>query len=121
MSDNTVTRRQFIQRVAILGAAVGVAPILAACGKDADDAAKPAVGAATGPLDCSDVSKLTDAEKKTRTDLQYVEASVKPDQNCTNCQQHTAGADANTCGTCTLVPGPINPNGWCSTWVLKVS
>jgi hypothetical protein len=118
MSDN-VSRREFLGRAALLGAVIGVAPILAACGTQSAGTGTGAAGA--GAVDCTDVSKLTDAEKKTRTDLQYVEASVKADQTCTNCQQHKPAQDANACGTCTLVPGPINPSGWCISWVQKVA
>jgi hypothetical protein len=119
MADSQVTRREFLERVAILGAAIGAAPVLAAC--STKEAGEAPAGTTGGAMKCDDVSKLTDAEKKTRTDLQYVEASVKPDQNCSNCQQFKPGADANTCGTCTLVPGPINSAGWCLSWVAKVS
>ena len=118
MSDESVTRRAFIGRVAVIGAAIGAAPVLAACGKKAGE---PAAPAPAGPIDCSDITALTDAEKKTRADLQYVEASAKPDQSCTNCEQYAAAADAATCGACTLVPGPINPTGWCLSWVQKIT
>jgi hypothetical protein len=117
MSDE-VTRREFLGRMAVLGAAVGAAPLLAACAKE--EGAETTGDGAPVAMDCSDLTALTDAEVKTRTDLQYVEASVQADQNCLNCQQYTAGADAATCGTCTLVPGPINAAGWCLSWVAKV-
>lgn len=118
MSDSQVTRREFLERIAILGAAIGAAPVLAAC--STEQAGEAPVDTTAG-MKCDDVSALTDAEKKTRTDLQYVEATTNPDQTCLNCQQYKAGADAATCGTCTLVPGPINPAGWCLSWVAKVS
>ena len=116
MSENQVTRREFLERAAILGAAVGVAPLLAACGTSEGETMTDD-GAVTGPIDCTDTSALTEAEVKTRTSLQYVEMTEMPDQNCLNCEQYDG--DAAACGACTLVPGPINPEGWCISWVEK--
>ena len=121
MSEPQVTRREFLERVAILGAAVGAAPLLAACGTDAGTGTTNTGSGQAGTIDCTDPARLTDAEVKTRTDLQYVEASAKPDQNCLNCQQYTVAEAEGTCGKCTLVPGPINPVGWCISWVQKVA
>ena len=56
-------------------------------------------------------------EKTQRDALQYVEASAVADQNCTNCNQYVEAETAGGCGTCKVVPGPINPNGNCSVWV----
>jgi hypothetical protein len=118
MSDHDVTRREFLERAAILGAAFGAAPLLAACASSEEGAAT-GDDVAAGPIDCTDTSALTEDEVKTRTDLEYVEMSEMPDQNCLNCEQYDG--DATACGACTLVPGPINPEGWCISWVEVVA
>jgi len=68
-----------------------------------------------GGLDCNDTSGLSPEDVRRRTDATYVERSTRGNRKCRNCSVFSsAGADA--CGTCTLVPGPINPNGYCSSW-----
>ncbi|HQZ70274.1 MAG: high-potential iron-sulfur protein [Anaerolineae bacterium] len=118
MSD-TLTRRNFIQRLAVVGTVVVGAGALAACGTegagtDTDDATA---------LACTDVSALTEDEKTTRTTLNYVDASVTEGKNCTNCQQFQPDAANATasCGKCLVVPGSINPGGYCDSWAEKTA
>lgn len=118
MSEDTLSRRTFIHRVGVwtaLAASSGM--ILQACGGDSDSDDKKSAAA----LKCDDLSKLTDAEKAQRTALGYVEKSVQEGKSCTTCQQHVAAADEADCGTCKVVPGPINPNGYCNVWVQKTA
>jgi hypothetical protein len=108
MKEETLTRRDFLARAVALGVmASGTAAILAACEKGGGDEA----------LSCSDVSGLTEIQTQTRTALQYVEASTEEGKSCTNCSQFVAPAEAGSCGTCNLVAGPINPQGYCVSWV----
>lgn len=118
--SETLTRRNFIQRMAVVGTAVVGATGLAACRpKEGADTA----GGGEAALACDDVSALTEDEKATRTSLAYVDISTTEGKNCTNCQQHQPDA-ANAegaCGKCLVVPGPIHPLGYCSSWTEKVA
>jgi hypothetical protein len=124
MNEENLTRRGFLGRVVAMGAAtVGAGAFLAACEKgdakadapkgDAKADAKPA-----GELKCDDVAGLAEPDKATRTNNQYVDKSTTPGKNCANCQLYKPAA-AGACGACTLVKGPIHPEGYCRVWVKK--
>ncbi len=122
MSDNTFSRRDFLQRAAVLGvAAAGAGAFLAACDKKAAPGGAPAPGApkAAGGLSCQDVSGLTEPQKATRTNNAYVEKSSVAGQDCANCALYTLPKEEGGCGGCAVVAGPINPLGWCKLWVAK--
>jgi hypothetical protein len=113
MSDGNsrlISRRDLFKRTAAVGAAaVGTGWALAACDGGGDGEKE---------LSCTDVSGLKSSEIQTRSSLQYVDKSSKPDQNCANCQFYEPKGK-NQCGGCTVVPGPIHPKGWCTSWAAK--
>jgi hypothetical protein len=109
MPEQTLDRREFLRRAAILGVAASGAGWLGIACKSGGS------GGQTEELSCADVSGLDDVERETRTSLNYVERSVTTGQACQNCGQFTA-ADGDRCGTCAAVPGPINPRGNCASW-----
>jgi hypothetical protein len=118
MRENELTRRIFIQRTAAVGAVtVGTGYLLAGCGGGTEGG----TDGDTAALNCNDTTGLTPEQLATRTSLVYVDASELPDKNCLNCQQFTAGATADACGTCTVVPGTVNPAGNCTAWVAKTT
>lgn len=105
-----LSRRTFLERAALLGAAAIAGPaLLTACNGGGGGEGE------GGGLTCTDTSGLTPQESQMRTTLNYVDASATEGQNCTNCALYTAGADGE-CGGCTLLQGPIHPEGWCSSW-----
>jgi hypothetical protein len=111
MSKNRIGRREVIRRsLTVLGAAVVVPSALAACGGSEGE----------GGLDCSDTSGLQPAQVQMRQSQHYVEASPHSDKNCANCNFYTAGA-ANACGTCSVIQGSINPQGYCNLWAASAS
>lgn len=120
--NKKLDRREFFTKAAAAGAAVtGAAVILSACKGDAAQgggaaAGGAAAGGAAAAADCSDVSKLTDAEKGLRTSLKYVDNTEKPGQNCGNCKLFEKKAP---CNGCSVVKGPIAENGWCVSWAAK--
>jgi len=129
-----VSRRGFIQKLSALGlAGFGASAVLAGCGSDEGSGNGSSTGSgesasstttAANDLVCDDVSALSASEKERREAqiqaLQYVEQTEKPDQNCENCLFWQAPTGGSECGGCQLFPGPVNPNGWCSTWQAKV-
>jgi hypothetical protein len=124
MAPEGTSRRAFLRRMAALGLMAGVAPQVIACGggdsggdagSGAGDTGADAGGAASD-LNCDDPATLNDVDVSTRTALGYVETSTTDGQHCTNCMQFEP-AEGGGCGTCKVVPGTINPNGWCSVWV----
>lgn len=128
MMRTDMNRKEFL-RVVFLGLATGAAgSLLASCGKKQEKteatpppaktqtASKPAMDSP-----CMDVSGLTDAELTMRNEtLQYVAMSPEPDKRCDNCKFWTPPNTADAvCGTCTLIKGPINPKGHCTSWFTR--
>jgi anaerobic selenocysteine-containing dehydrogenase len=101
--DDKISRRDVLKQSAALGvlAAVGAA----ACSKPK-------------ALSCTDTMNLSSADAQTRVTLQYVDNSIEPGKMCTACQQFIPAAP-DACGTCKVVKGPINPKGYCKSFVAK--
>lgn len=124
MADDKITRRNFVQTAATSALSVAAFGAFVSACKGESGATDEKGGGETeekgggGEPDCSDVSALSDAEKKTRTQLKYVEQSTEPGKTCANCQLFTP-AEGSGCGSCTVVKGPINPAGHCTSWVKK--
>ncbi len=106
MSENKIGRRDAMKRTLKVLGAVAVAPtVLAACGGEEE-------------LSCTDTTGLSPAEQSTRQAQAYVDHSPHPDKNCLNCNFYEA-AQANQCGSCTVIKGPIHPEGYCNLWAAK--
>lgn len=124
MKDDKLTRRQFVQTAAAGAGFLTLGALLAGCDKGGGDAAGGAAGgeapkgeAPSAALDCTDVSGLSEADKKTRDAFKYVEKSPDPKKLCSNCQLYLQPEGGSGCGGCTIVKGPINPDGYCASWV----
>jgi hypothetical protein len=104
------SRRRFLKTIGAV-AGLGASPLLAGCG-----------GGENGQtsLDCTDVSGLSAAKKKRRTQmrksLNYQSDSPKKNKTCSNCNLWQKPKSGEQCGGCQLIPGPINPNGYCTSW-----
>ena len=131
MSDEKLDRRTFFQRAATIGAAVtGAGALLSACKSESGgsgsggtqksagtgSAANQPKGGGGGDLNCMDAPDLTEAQKNTRKALKYADSSDKEGQLCDNCQYWEPAKNEGECGGCRVVPGPIHPKGWCSSW-----
>lgn len=88
----------------MIGAGIAAGSVLVACNKGGD------------ALSCDDTSGLDASQVSLRTTNGYVEQSPEPAKDCANCSLFTAGG-AGACGGCTVIPGPINPEGYCNVWV----
>lgn len=104
--QDKLSRRELLTNASALGALAVFGA--AACSK-------------SGPakLSCADTSSMAPADVSVRTALAYVDVSTEPGKSCTNCQQFVAPAAAGTCGTCKVLKGPINPTGYCKSFVAK--
>ena len=126
MDNKDITRRDFIQRVTLFGAAgVGASSLLAACGGCEQPAATPepeAPAAAPDPpaaaegFTCTDTTGLTEQELAARTTLNYVDKSTMEGKQCDNCALWVAAAEGAQCGGCQTIKGPIHPMGYCDIW-----
>ncbi len=119
MNIKDISRRDFIQRLSLFGAAGVGASMLAACGgeKQADPPAEEPVAE---DFTCTDTSGLTEAELTMRNEtFKYVDTSTEEGKTCDNCALYVAAAEGQQCGTCTIIKGPIHPNGYCTSWAAK--
>lgn len=98
-----ISRREALRRSLVVLAAVPAA--LEACKKDQ-------------ALSCDNTSGLSAADSATRTNLRYVDRSTDAVKKCSRCQLFQAAAPGQ-CGGCTLVKGPINPEGSCTAFVAR--
>ncbi len=131
--EHDVSRRSFLQRLSIIGVAgVGGSTLLSACGGSEDGGESGGAqsqtsdegAAATADLNCDDLSALSDAQMQQRQSmvesLNYVAETPNPEQNCANCalyqQPEAEETTDNACGGCQLFPGPVYPNGYCTSW-----
>ena len=103
--DDTLSRRAVLRKGAVFGAVAMFGS--AACGK------QPAA------LVCTGTFGLSPNDLSVRAALAYVDNSVEPGKTCTRCQQFVPNTIGNTCGTCKVVKGPINPNGSCKSFLAK--
>lgn len=104
MSDST-SRRRFLAATA---GALGLAPVLAACGG----------GSGVEAASCDGYDALTPQDLQARAALQYVDNTPIPAQRCDNCQFYVpAEGGASPCGGCQLFAGPVAPAGYCVSWV----
>ena len=132
--EHDVSRRSFLQRLSIIGVAgVGGSTLLSACGgseasggsgSGSESQTSGGGGTATADLNCDDLSALSDAQMQQRSQmaesLNYVAETPNPEQNCANCalyqQPDAEETTDNACGGCQLFPGPVYPNGYCTSW-----
>lgn len=139
MSNEKITRRDFLKKLSFAGVAgLGASTLLAACGGGKKEASTPKAqstesgsnsagqaasngGYATAAGPCSDMSGVPEQDIKTRNTLQYTNKSPYPDKHCSNCNFFLADKYGDKCGGCQLFKGPVNPDGHCSSWTAKMS
>ena len=107
MTKNLLSRRDLLRKT-VAASVAGFGLMAVGCGGESE-------------LRCTDTAGLTPAEQATRSSLGYVDNSPHGAQkDCANCQLFEAAAEGQ-CGGCTLLAGPINPKGYCNSWVAKTS
>lgn len=135
MSKNEISRKEFLKRISMVGAiGIGSTTLLEACsggskqktsasqsnnmGSSSSKSEMASSGSTTADP-CADISNLTASQKKMRETLKYTGHSPYPKKLCSNCQFFTAPASGKKCGSCSIVAGPINPDGHCTSWTAK--
>jgi len=105
MRNGNLSRRELLGHTVTL-AVIGATPIwLNACSKP--------------EFHCEDVSALSEADAQLRSQLEYRDLSPYGEKkSCSNCAFFKAGKE-NQCGQCTIVAGPIHPQGYCNSWAAK--
>ena len=114
-----ISRKDFIKNISFSGVLLfGGSTLLAACG---GNKSKPEASETSQPVNdpCGDVRNLSDAELATRKQFSYVGQTPEKDKFCSNCLHWRGSSGQGPCGTCELVKGPINPNGYCDQWMAK--
>jgi hypothetical protein len=115
-----MTRKEFLQVLCVGLAAGAGGTLLASCAKKEDTpqttAQKtPTKSASADP--CADLSALTPQDLTMRNEtLKYTAKSTDPEKQCSNCKFWQAPEGGAVCGACTLIKGPINPKGYCTSW-----
>lgn len=102
MSDRT--RRQFL---AASAAALGLSPLLSACGG----------GGAVDSTACEGYDALTPEQLAMREQFEYVDDSPRMALNCANCSLYVPAEPTASCGACNLFAGPVAPGGYCTGWI----
>jgi len=108
-----LNRKDFFKKAALLSvSAISLPAFLESCAGNKKKAA-------TVSDPCSDTSNLTPTQLKTRTTFQYKGKSPYKNKYCTLCQFFIPPKSGAQCGTCQVVKGPINPDGYCNSFIKK--
>ena len=111
-----ISRSEFFEKLFVSTLAfTGIAAFIEACGgKEEKQSVQKKVN---DP--CTDLSGLSQPDIQTREQFEYVVPTPDKNKTCFNCAHfHPPKADSK-CGTCELVKGPINANGYCNQWFIK--
>lgn len=109
-----ISRSDFFKKLFVLGlSAVGIVAFSDSCGGNEE---KKTVQQQKVNDPCSDLRGLSKADIQTRKQFEYVATTPDENKTCFNCAHFNAPLEGKTCGTCELVKGPINPNGYCTQW-----
>jgi hypothetical protein len=72
-----------------------------------------------GP-ECETDPQQTEADIRMRATLEYVDMASDAKKACDVCRQFVPAPQADSCGTCKLVRGPIHPKGTCKVFAPQV-
>lgn len=68
---------------------------------------------------CGDTQGLSEADKKTRETLGYVNRAPDLTKTCEKCVQYIEPEDGTKCPECKVMKGPVNPEGYCNVFAPK--
>ena len=93
MSNPRVSRRSFIGSAALIAGAAAVPGLIR--------------------------SRTAQAQQKVPQASVKYQDKPNGDQKCSTCLQFIPGSSPTAKGSCKVVDGAIDPNGWCQIWVKK--
>ena len=108
-------------------AGVGAAAVLSACERGRVHAEKSTTttadaGRSPEQVRCDDVAGLSGDEIERRKALKYTDRSSDGNRTCGGCMHLQPVPGSNSpCKRCSVVPGPVHVDGWCSSWTARVS
>ncbi len=111
-----LTRRRLLTQVAALGAAVGGAALLAACGGSANAADVESSDVAVGHAAVCDNAELSEQDRARRAAVHYVDVSTQRGKACRECRFFKP-ADDDGCGKCEILAGQVTAAGYCNAFV----
>jgi hypothetical protein len=112
-----INRKKFLKNAAALGfTGFSAITFLSGCGEKKEESGETMKSSEP----CSDLSGLTESEKQTRDLYRYVADSPHDDKKCHICNYFIPPDAGVKCGKCQIVKGPINPDGYCTSWVKKM-
>ncbi len=121
--DGNISRKEFLQKCALMGfAVVGTGSLIAGCGGGGDSSESGGTShetttkTASAADPCGDTTGLSETDLNMRTTLKYVVKSEDAAKNCKNCKFYLADQFGDACGGCQLFKGPVNPAGNCASW-----
>ena len=118
MKNENIDRKDFFKKVSLFGiSAIGATTLLKACGGGPEEPEPAETSSAASEDECGDLSGLTDEEIQGRENLGYVAETPNPEERCNNCALWQEKRNESICGGCSIMAGPINPQGWCTAWV----
>ncbi len=111
----SLSRRGFIKKTSFaLFSFVGIY-FLSSCGNNnsqAEDEKRE-----TPKNDPCSGDNLTEAEKTSRDQFEYVAETPYPEKRCDKCTLWIEPEEEEFCGGCQIIKGPINPKGYCNQWI----
>jgi hypothetical protein len=69
---------------------------------------------------CNNTGSLNEQQIAIRNNLRYVDKTPIESKTCQNCKLYTLPRNNADCGGCTVVPGPIHPQGYCISWYARM-
>lgn len=111
-----LSRRTLLTHVAALGAAVGGAGLLAACGGSASAADGKSSDVASGHAAVCADAELSEQDRARRAAVHYVDVSPQRGKACGECRFFKP-ADDDGCGKCDILAGQVAAAGYCNAFV----
>jgi len=114
--EHMISRRMILKKTFGLMAISALGPVLGACQKACRKEESPTNAKEEADFSACESSSLSPDEKAIRNNLRYVDATPISTRTCDNCKLYTLPKAGAQCGGCRIIPGPVHPKGWCSSW-----
>ena len=108
------SRRGFIKKIALASFGISGVYLLSSCGNNDQTEDEKSKSSQDDP--CSDQT-LSEAQKSSRDQFEYVAETPYPEKRCDNCTLWIEPEEGEFCGGCQIIEGPINPAGYCNQWI----